>query len=551
MKCNKCGEECNENQSVCMKCGNPIQIIPDLNLIEEELASNIGELMDEELEEDEALGKTKVISTIDDDYLRDSTFDMSDEMNIPDIKDESLELIEIAREHEAKMNLSSKKSSDGYQVNALNSDKKNQQRKEAEHKKKMKKIKIGIICVAAAILIVIAVIVVILMGKDKKPKESFVDIYNQGVDYYIEEDYDSAIDAFQNAMSLAETDKEKISVNESLYNTYMKKDIEDLSKSEIEECVDILKTLIELDANNVKHYKELLSLYQKAGMQDEYEEFKETLVGTEIGEELGLTSVESPVFSKEPGEYTEYITVEIEGSSDTDIYYTLDGSEPDKDSVLYEEPVEIKKQGEITLKAVAIDGEDKASEVVAAKYTIKLESIEAPVVTPESGTYTELTKIEVDVPDGMKAYYTIDEYGLVPDTDSEEYTEPIDMPRGKNVFSVILVDESGMSSAVTECIYHYEVDREYSYDEALDILKETLIDEGTIEDESGAMSNDSLMEFSYKEISIIENAEYYLIEGIYKSDTGKVIDTYLYGIDTVTGDFVIITIKDDEYRIKK
>ena len=47
MKCRKCGEECNENQAFCLRCGNPIEVIPDLNIIEEELANNVGELMDE------------------------------------------------------------------------------------------------------------------------------------------------------------------------------------------------------------------------------------------------------------------------------------------------------------------------------------------------------------------------------------------------------------------------------------------------------------------------------------------------------------------------
>ena len=46
MKCSKCGEECNENQAFCLKCGTPIQIVPDLNIIEEELANNVGELLE-------------------------------------------------------------------------------------------------------------------------------------------------------------------------------------------------------------------------------------------------------------------------------------------------------------------------------------------------------------------------------------------------------------------------------------------------------------------------------------------------------------------------
>ena len=48
MKCSRCGEECKENQAFCLKCGTPIQVVPDFNLIESELASNVGELMDKD-----------------------------------------------------------------------------------------------------------------------------------------------------------------------------------------------------------------------------------------------------------------------------------------------------------------------------------------------------------------------------------------------------------------------------------------------------------------------------------------------------------------------
>ena len=58
MKCSKCGEECNENQAFCLKCGTPIQIVPDLNIIEEELANNVGELLEEIKEEESQSGNS-------------------------------------------------------------------------------------------------------------------------------------------------------------------------------------------------------------------------------------------------------------------------------------------------------------------------------------------------------------------------------------------------------------------------------------------------------------------------------------------------------------
>ena len=555
MKCSKCGEECDEKQAFCMKCGNPIQIIPDLNLIEEELANNVGELMNEIDESEEEVSEpTKIISDFEDeDYLRDTTIDMSDDINIPDIKDDSLELVEMAREHDARQKKQQnvkKVQRDDYQVNAMKNDNvhKNKNKNNAK-KKREKKIKIGIICGTIAVIIAIAVTVVIVMSNKGDSKEKFADIYNEGVAFYSAKEYDSAINSFQKAISLADTDDENISANKSLYDTYMKKGFKNLSESEIDECIDLLKTLIDLDSENAEYYEDLISLYEKAKMDTELTEFKESLVGTTIGDKLGISSISAPKFSVEDGEYDKYFTVEIDYDEGSKVYYTVDGSQPDETSTEYTQAIDIKEQGTIVIKAVAIDEDGNASDIATANYTVKLESIDAPEVTPSSGTYDEATQIKVEVPDGMKAYYTIDEYGSTPDTSSTEYTGPIDMPRGKNVFSVILVDESGMSSDVTENIYKYNVDRNYSYDEALALLKEKLIDDDTILDDSGAMIDGALMEFSYKEISIIDNNEYYLTEATYKSRAGKVIDTYIYGIDTVTGNIVSVSAVDGTYKV--
>lgn len=558
MKCSKCGEECNENQAFCMKCGNPIQVIPDLNLIEEELANSVGALMDETDDEDQeaeydSRQKTKIVSKFgEDDYLTDTA--RYDEIHIPDIEDDSLEMIELARKHDAR--LYAKKqgtvSTEEFQVNGLEAEKSTpENREQKQHEKKLKRIKIGIFAGTAVVVIAIAALLLLLPGLKGKDKEEFADVYNQGIDYYTEEKYAKAIECFEKALNLTNDDKELIKTNEVIYNTYMKIGILELSETEIEDCIDILKTLIEMDRENKKYYENLMSLYAETERTEELAEWKKTLAGTEIGESLGISSVSSPVLSPEGGEYSRYITIELSAEEGTKIYYTTDGTAPDVNSTLYEEPVEYKEQGEFTIKAVAVNEKGDASEIASAEYAVKLESIDSPQVSPASGTYTQATKIEVTVPEGMKAYYTIDEYGKVPDTDSTEYTGPVDMPRGKNVFSVILVDESGMSSNVTENIYQYNLERQYTYDEALFALKEHLMEEDIIADESGAMMDGASMEFAYREISVIENNEYYLIEGTYKSSGGKVIDTYIYGVDTVTGDIVTITtVKDGKYKIK-
>ncbi len=58
------------------------------------------------------------------------------------------------------------------------------------------------------------------------------------------------------------------------------------------------------------------------------------------------------------------------------------------------------------MKAITINADKVESKVEEFTYEIVLSSAE-PVVTPDSGVYTDYTEIKVEVPQGSKCYYTI------------------------------------------------------------------------------------------------------------------------------------------------
>jgi hypothetical protein len=74
-------------------------------------------------------------------------------------------------------------------------------------------------------------------------------------------------------------------------------------------------------------------------------------------------------------------------------------------------------------------------------------------VTPSSGTYHTQTYITMTANEGEHIYYTWD--GTVPTSDSAEYVEPIAIPEGNQILSVIVVNEHGMSSNVLKMNYQY------------------------------------------------------------------------------------------------
>ena len=77
----------------------------------------------------------------------------------------------------------------------------------------------------------------------------------------------------------------------------------------------------------------------------------------------------APVFTPEAGTYYEAQTVEITCSTaDATIYYTLDGSDPDENSEVYETPITVAES--MTIKAIAMKEDYENSNIATAEYTI-------------------------------------------------------------------------------------------------------------------------------------------------------------------------------------
>ncbi len=74
-------------------------------------------------------------------------------------------------------------------------------------------------------------------------------------------------------------------------------------------------------------------------------------------------------------------------------------------------------------------------------------------MAPYGGSFYTPETIVVQVPEGCRVYYTWDD--TVPTQESQQYREPIHIPEGNNVLSLILVDKYGMVSDVLRCNYIY------------------------------------------------------------------------------------------------
>lgn len=161
-----------------------------------------------------------------------------------------------------------------------------------------------------------------------------------------------------------------------------------------------------------------------------------------------VTTVANPVFT--PSNTSTASAKDITISCETEgaqIYYTLDDTEPDKESTLYTEPIHIATT--TTVKAIAyatINGEEVSSEVITATYEIYLN---APKFSVEPGTYAEAQTLTLTAYNDASIYYTVD--GTEPTEESILYTEPIAITT--NTFIKVIAINGEVKSPVAEGYY--------------------------------------------------------------------------------------------------
>lgn len=147
--------------------------------------------------------------------------------------------------------------------------------------------------------------------------------------------------------------------------------------------------------------------------------------------------------------------IKITTSPETfEIFYTLDGSNPTKDSPPYEG--EIKIADNFTrIKAIAYkDAID--SGVQTAEYTVK-EFVADPIAEPGQGLVSPGTRVllSTTTPDAI-IFYTTD--GSDPNTGSQLYNEPIRIEEYTNIKAIAVIEGSGLKSGIVSLDYDIGVE---------------------------------------------------------------------------------------------
>ncbi len=225
-----------------------------------------------------------------------------------------------------------------------------------------------------------------------------------------------------------------------------------------------------------------------------------------------------PEFSYVEGSYAEVIPLKLSSNTSGTIYYTMDGTKPNKNSQVYTAPLFLET-GEYTISAFFVNDYGIESGIVTKSYVINLAVPNAPEVELYSGEYTEATMIAVETVEGCKTYYTTDE--SEPTADSVPYTGPIPMPLGKTLFKFVNISSEGIASEVTTRTFTLRLRGSISTENAVTNLVNRLIATGYLQDSSGHNPRQNGT-FNYQFSSVLKVGEedYYTINEYYDDGTG-------------------------------
>lgn len=161
------------------------------------------------------------------------------------------------------------------------------------------------------------------------------------------------------------------------------------------------------------------------------------------------------IFSEDGGNYNDDIELSLSNKDGYDMYYTLDGTTPDKtNGTLYTEPINIT-DGDTVVTVRCANKYGYFGKVYSNEYVITYTTPDMPVVTPDAGNYNVPTQITITCAEkNVSIYYAWDE--TEPSINSLLYTGPIDLPEGSHILSAVAINKNGLSSAIYRGNFVYE-----------------------------------------------------------------------------------------------
>lgn len=423
MKCRYCGHEISDGELYCDNCGKEVRIVPDYNPLEDMLTAQIKIALDGNNSQEA------------DDMIYDSIRNTDDRRNTGrsavresgrnTARNTGRSTGANAGRNTGKNTGKNVSRNTGRQMSERDRRKQAERRKAARRRKKKQAL-----ALAASLLLLIGIVGIFAY------QTSYIGTVNKGNKALNKKDYNQAELYFKKAIT---KDEERPDAYTGLSKVYLAQNNDDKAES-------IFLDAIDKQPENVELYHACIQFYIDSDQKEEIplllDEAKDS-----ITEALSQYIISKPKFSLDDSEtFDDVQELTLTAKDGYTIYYTLDEKEPSISSTKYTEPIQIG-EGETVIKAIAVDPDGIPSLSAKKSYLVELPIEDAPAVSPSTGQYDSPVQIEIIVPDGYDAYYTMDRTD--PTTASTKYTGPIDMPVGETIFKAILVNSDGRSSGIT------------------------------------------------------------------------------------------------------
>lgn len=392
MKCIYCGKELQPDNVYCPHCGKAVQIVPDYSMY-------------------------------DDDYLKEVLTEQN-----PSGSRTSGDggIRRPAPDSAAKV--------------AVEAEQENPEHKKAQKKKKIKIIA-GVTATGFVLIFAILVFSAAIRSNHNNSYDYQVKMAREAL---LDGNLDQACTYYKRAVELDPGSTEAML---ALADLYMKQ--KDYASAE-----PLYKEIIRDDKKNRDAFKNLIVIYELENNTDAVMSLSK-IADDSLSDLFAAYQTEVPLFGLTEGTYDSPQKLQLSSAQGNQIYYTMDGSDPETKGVLYVNPIDLAENNRnYTIKAVCLNEKKVYSDTVTKNYRIEIPAPDMPTVSPDGGNFTAPTTVTVEVPVGCSAYYTWD--GSTPDKGSNRYSQPIEVPEGNNILSVILYDNStGLGSQVYRSNFIY------------------------------------------------------------------------------------------------
>lgn len=324
---------------------------------------------------------------------------------------------------------------------------------------------------------------------------------------------------------------------------YIKEADTKLMLNKTTEAYNLALLAIDLEENSDMAYEFLLSFLEEQGNYIEMNQLLKNCGYPEIKEKYWEYLCEVPKLNYESGSYDTSLELIFEEGYEGNIYYTLDKTIPNKDSIKYEKPIQLGN-GTHILTVIYETSFGSFSEPVVYEYQIDSLVPLAPLVTLDSGTYSYAEMIEVEIEQGTKVYYTTDL--TKPTEQSMEYTSPIPMPLGESQFKFVAYSSKGVVSKVTHKKYNLDIKVNISAEDAAIFLMQELINAGHILNFNGSIPDRyGVFHYFYKYTISEAGKNYYVYEEHYLENQINNPLNQFYAVDVLTGNAYKLILEND------